>query len=263
MTSFYLLENEIEFHYSERKLKNRANGREITLTRLSCNILLALCNDDEAVLTHPQIMQKAWGERHREVQYATYYQTVLMLRNSIREIGVEYEVVKTIPRKGLALAVTSTFKKEKSATEIVNSVKNELEHPCTNKKNYYPYMFNTLTISVIFLFLAILLIYPHLFIQQRLFRGRNPFFSNYVLAGKTENHCMYYFNKDTSSHSKHKKFIIHNKFLCEKNTKLFITTYATAKTVSAIRCYLPSTSHNEHCVSYYFPMYQPSPTGGL
>ncbi|HHD7487416.1 TPA: transcriptional regulator [Klebsiella oxytoca] len=263
MTSFYLLENEIEFYYSERLLRNRVNGRKITLTPLSCNILLALCTDDEPVLTHPQIMQKAWGERHREVQYATYYQTLLMLRKSIREIGIEYEVVKTITRKGLTLNVTSNFKEEKAEREISDSAKNQLEHPESGKKNRLPYILNTMIISVTILLLAFISIYPHLFFQQRILRGRNPFFGNYVLAGKTENQCMYYFNKDTSSHLKHNYFISKNAFLCERNTRLFITTYSTAKTVSAIRCYLPSTSHDEHCISYYFPLYQPSPAGGL
>lgn len=263
MTSFYLLENEIEFYYSERILKNRVNGRKITLTRLSCNILLALCSNDEPVLTHPQIMQKAWGERHREVQYGTYYQTVLMLRKSIREIGIEYEVVKTITRKGLALDVTSNFKEKKAEKGINDSTNNQLEHPGIRKKKSPLYILNAIMISFTILLLAFFSIYPHLFVQQRILRGRNPFFGNYVLAGKTENHCMYYFNKDTNSHLKHNSFISQNEFLCEKNTKLFITTYSTAKTVSAIRCYSPSTSHEDHCISYYFPLYQTSPVGGL
>ena len=103
MPDIYYINEQIEFNVQTSIVRLSDTDKQITLTPLCARILQILCANANATLSHKEIMTYVWREKYQELQYGTYYQTLLLLRKALKTVGGTDDLIKTVHRKGLVL----------------------------------------------------------------------------------------------------------------------------------------------------------------
>ncbi|MFV8981030.1 winged helix-turn-helix domain-containing protein [Serratia fonticola] len=83
--------------------KSIANGVEFPILVSASECFLHLIKNHGVLVTKGALMQIGWEQYGLHVSDNTYYQNILTLRKGLRQCGIDYEVIKTVPRKGLLI----------------------------------------------------------------------------------------------------------------------------------------------------------------
>lgn len=266
MDDHFLINDEVEFNYTARSLRNLQTGKEVILTQIVCNLLLCLCQHNDEVVQYSSLMEEVWGERHKNVQYGTVYQTVLLLRKAIRKLELQSKLIKTIPRKGIMLScrLHSECSPRNTDNDDIKEGENGKEYadvPLIQENRTFPWIKTLIRDDrfVLLMSMIFFIVSSMLYIFKNNPMPETDFFSGFQEAGTLKNDCAYSFNSDTHDYSQHKQFIRDHASLCLPNTHLFISTEVNNPMLSAIRCNIDLTSRKKfkNCVSIYFPNYIP------
>lgn len=91
------LENCVSFLPGKGHLVND-QGNIVSLTENSLRFLMLLL---DGVTEKEQIIEKVWREQKGAISESSYYGQLHILRNSFEQIGLDKNLIKTIPRKGV------------------------------------------------------------------------------------------------------------------------------------------------------------------
>ncbi|WP_033137237.1 winged helix-turn-helix domain-containing protein [Aeromonas finlandensis] len=91
------LENRVNFLPGKGCLVNH-QGDNIPLSENSLRFLLLLL---EGVTEKDAIIERVWREQNGAISESSYYGQLHILRNSFVQIGLDKNLIKTIPRKGV------------------------------------------------------------------------------------------------------------------------------------------------------------------
>jgi DNA-binding winged helix-turn-helix (wHTH) protein len=250
----YLIENKIMFIPDKQTLVHADSHEQIKLKPTASLCLLLLLNHHGTVVTQNELLAFGWGENHRQVSFNAFYQSILSLRKAFLQMGMEKQIITTLPRRGLIVQQEITLEKlpyvstESTQTalqpeEPVLAMPAEVVVAKSPRLNIVEIIIIALTVL-----LSGILLYPD--------SPHADYFSDYVPALKKYGECEVFFNGNASNYIRHDQFISQHLALCEGEDSLYITAYPETKSVSVLLCSLPVDTHEDNtCRSVFYPRY--------
>ncbi len=77
---------------------------EIILTTPANNCLLILLKNKPEITTQKELFEEVWEKYGIPINTNTLYQNIAMIRKAFRQLGIEEEIIVTIPRRGMFVA---------------------------------------------------------------------------------------------------------------------------------------------------------------
>ncbi|MSE34301.1 hypothetical protein GKF98_22930, partial [Escherichia coli] len=117
-TTVYTINNLVDFHPGDRSLTNKNTQKTVILQNPASFILLYLLTNCGVVIPQAQLVKIGWGDKNTITSVNTLYQTVLMLRNALSEVGLPRDLIRTVARRGMMI----TAEIQRTETESVENV---------------------------------------------------------------------------------------------------------------------------------------------
>jgi DNA-binding winged helix-turn-helix (wHTH) protein len=105
----YLINHSVEFRPNERSLYNRLTENEVHLQLPATLCFLYLIKNTGKVSPQRELIAAGWGDNNGGTSPNTFYQTILTLRNSLQNVGLPRDTIKTISRRGMMLSETTVI----------------------------------------------------------------------------------------------------------------------------------------------------------
>ncbi|QKJ85193.1 transcriptional regulator [Paramixta manurensis] len=88
------------------------------------------------IVSQSELIKQGWGDRHAHVSTNAFYQCILTLRRVLKDAGLENDIIRTIPRRGLKIPehVTITLEGE-APTEDIQQPSLVIERPQDDRKD--------------------------------------------------------------------------------------------------------------------------------
>lgn len=102
-TTLYTINNLVDFHPGDRTLTNKNTQKTVILQNPASFILLYLLAHCGVVISQSQLVKIGWGEKNNITSVNTLYQTALMLRNALTEVGLPRDLIRTVARRGMMM----------------------------------------------------------------------------------------------------------------------------------------------------------------
>ena len=106
--AIYIINTHFYFDSELCSLYNQSNGKSVKLFTTSANCLALLLENKGILVEKKHIFENVWYRYNLMVTDNAYYQCILNLRRQIAKVGLDAELIKTIPRKGLLLSSSVT-----------------------------------------------------------------------------------------------------------------------------------------------------------
>lgn len=105
MNNYYIINDFLQFSpLSNRLTKLNEKNVYVTLNSPASRCLLMLIKQQGNIITQQEFMDEVWQKKGMVVGKNTYYQNISILRKTFKNIGMDEDIVITIPRIGLTLA---------------------------------------------------------------------------------------------------------------------------------------------------------------
>lgn len=249
--SCYLIYNSILFIPSDNTLCD-PNGniiRKIKPTEARCLLLLIEKQGD--VVSQNELMEFAWGDKHRQISFNTFYQCILSLRKAFVQLGVLDSIITTVPRKGVMMeSAVSILHLQQD--EVGKSVPAKQHANISSEENYKNKSSRLWALVEIAIITSTIIFAVYIIIITN--KDYN-YFSDYFQADIGTKKCHYYFDSNVDKDS-HQLFVNQHPELCQDNKNYYLTILNNAKTISIIICSKPiDNSTGNVCKSIFFPEY--------
>lgn len=135
MHNHYIINDSVEFHPATSKLRDINNpDNVVALNSPAGRCLLLLINRMGSVVTQDEFMESVWKQNGMMVTSNAYYQNISVLRKGLKRVGLDENIIVTLPRIGLTLASGTQIRKlaQESSVEIV---KNDTDAPMVISDN--------------------------------------------------------------------------------------------------------------------------------
>lgn len=252
----YLIEDKIEYSPSNNTLRSLIDDTKITLLAAASECLLLLLINHGKLICKKELVYSGWEQYGLHVSDNTFYQNILMLRKGIKCCGIDNEVIKTIPRKGLLIPITINIKAiSEEHKPIQSSERNLLAEPNnTSPEVTFPIVLKKSDSAVkrfclacyIFVFFMVLLLSSYYTLP-------NNYTSDYQDIDVIDN-CQVSIDSKYSGEKEYRDFLIKKSFKCKSGDFIYFTTYPYIQRISVVACQKKITnSNNENdCTSYYY-----------
>lgn len=105
----YIINDIIEFNPNERFLKNIKTNDKIKLYYPASIILLNLISTPSQTFTYGELIALAWRGKDKSVSISTLHQNILNVRSALRKLGLEKNIIISIPKEGFRLCSQTTI----------------------------------------------------------------------------------------------------------------------------------------------------------
>lgn len=105
-TSLYHIDNKVEFDPQKCLLRSVNADTTFTLLAASSECFLILLMNHGRLVNKSKLFYQGWEKYGLHVSDNTFYQNILVLRKGLKACGIDYEVIRTLPRKGLIIPDT-------------------------------------------------------------------------------------------------------------------------------------------------------------
>ncbi|WP_193138594.1 winged helix-turn-helix domain-containing protein [Klebsiella aerogenes] len=251
----YIVDDVVEFSPHEHTLYSKVNGNKINLLASASECFLCLLEKHGQLVTKKELVHIGWEQYNLHVSDSTFNQNIFTLRKALKDCGLNYEIIRTVPRKGLLVSETIKITPPGSKVEYVDDIhpaddQNEVGDALSIKNNFnFPYAIK-LQLNLFFILLIIACtggILTGLYIT---------FPASYISSYKVISEggdCHVKIDILRSSLADYKKFISSYNLHCKKNEHVYFSTYQYVPRISVLRCrYDFSQHHRNECVSWYF-----------
>ncbi|WP_297198263.1 hypothetical protein [uncultured Pluralibacter sp.] len=106
ITSLYHIDNKVEFDHQKCLLRSLETDTTFTLLAAASECFLVLLMNHGHLVNKSKLIHEGWEKYGLHVSDNTFYQNILVLRKGLRTCGIDYEVIRTLPRKGLIVPET-------------------------------------------------------------------------------------------------------------------------------------------------------------
>lgn len=103
-TKIYSIEDLVTFNVSTGVLHSIKDNSSCTLLAASSECFISLLENHGHLVSKKTLIEQGWEKYGLHVSDNTFYQNILMLRKGLRTCGIDKEIIKTIPRKGLLIS---------------------------------------------------------------------------------------------------------------------------------------------------------------
>ncbi|HGM6402409.1 winged helix-turn-helix domain-containing protein [Serratia marcescens] len=198
----YIINNIIEFNPEGRLLRNIKTNEEIKLYFPASVILLSLLNEPGKAFTYRELIARAWKRDEQTVSISTLHQNILNARSAFKKLGLDAQVIMSIPREGFRLCEEIKFSKVTTLKKHTNVSKNKF-------------------VLVLVLVLMCLSLFIEKVTQYSLF----AFDRYYVDANLVIGHCKIYINSDSPTSNIVKLITNDIESDCKEKMNAYITFY--------------------------------------
>lgn len=269
-SSCFVIADAVIFCPMENTFKSITNAVEFPILVSASECFLHLIKNHGVLVTKGALMQIGWEQYGLHVSDNTYCQNILTLRKGLRQCGIDYEVIKTVPRKGLLIpnsikviplsSGVPVIQEAPEAPEVqasistISSQDQISDRPVeklpaqTQVLTYHP---ESLRSKRIMRFAFSLLAFISLIVGGGLFLPE-CYSSTFHNIGNI-NGCRVNINENKSSEDDFYKFNAKNPVSCQGDEVVYFSTFQFIPRVSVIKCrdefsYL---SRND-CISNYY-----------
>lgn len=220
----------------------------VTLTTPANDCLSIILKNRPDVTTQRELFEEVWEKHGIPINANTFYQNISVIRKAFRTLGVEYNVVITIPRRGVAIAdaVKIVDFKNTETLELtsVDNTKLHLEDVDANEELLTPADIKKergLLGTMILKLIAVVIIVPMaIFISSGIFSVYSKIKSNMYGFKYIYNYkgCNIYNNgKNTGTYTEIEKNAIDVIGVsCLSNERIYFSTYPGFPDESLIHC---------------------------
>lgn len=247
----YTINNLVDFHPGNRALSNSAMQKTVTLQSPASLILLYLIQHNNTVVSQNQLITAGWGEKNHVTSANTFYQTILILRNALSDIGLPRDLIKTIARRGMMISAniqTDEITAKASAIEAPAQIvapPMESKGDTLIKKRHLslPAALCGLALLVVMISIAASLFYM----------SPESLLSSYeVLDSETFSSCTVLQKGNDVLELNYIRFMHKHREICDNNNYVFLSGMSSAKNITAIIC--PEDARENpsvKCITYY------------
>jgi len=199
----YIIEQLIQFDPEQRLLKNFSTDKELKLYTPASIILLNLLNDPGRVFTYSELINLAWRRDEQSVSISTLHQNILNIRSALKKLGLDQNLIISIPKEGFQLCTKTKF--AKTTLEVK-----------TNKYNKK---------SIFFVCFFICLSTIPFFIEKATRYSLFAFERYYIDTKTVIGRCKIYVNSDSPTRNV-KSFMSNDTFFdCKEKMRAYVTFY--------------------------------------
>lgn len=260
-TGGYLIEEAVEF-WPDKKCLIRHNDRQtITLQTPACGCLLELLRQQPQIVSQAELISAGWIGREEHVLPNTFYQTMLTLRQALKETGIENNIIITVRGRGLRIPERISIVPLEVEESVVNSevpmiefsdnqsITTTSEEISVVEKNTfyifkYKFLFSALTGGFLFIIFIALC-----FLQDSKEKYFSMFSQQSIIDG-----C--HINVKNSAHSIdfYSEFIKSNELKCDQRRWWYFSVEKNSPRISLIRCVneLVTSKSNSCTNDFYF-----------
>lgn len=142
----YIIEESVMFDEVKGSLSNIETRDEINLPPTAGCILLALINNDHSPVERNQFIEQVYTKFGFDLSNNTLNQYISLLRKNIRNLGVESDVIITVPRVGFYISTD------------VKIVKESISHPNPNESQNHSKKINNIQMMMIIIILLVVIV---------------------------------------------------------------------------------------------------------
>lgn len=267
----FKIEGVVNFNPERNTLSAVGENVETSLFSAGAAILLLLIQNHGQLVKHSDLTYEGWEKHGLHVSNNTFYQNILNLRKCIRNCGINTQVIRTIPRKGLMIpseiSIVEVLLNERSNPQqsdqqtdqqtdqlsysadldiylapkksIIKSDKNKQGKEKTTSSK---------TMVMTYIFIGFLCLFGG-------FRyGLLDDYTSRYSYMDFINGCQVYIQEGDDKFVSYDKFLRSNNISCESNEFVYFTTYKYIPRTSIIKCKNSLSDRNKYnsCTSFYY-----------
>nr|WP_241801475.1 winged helix-turn-helix domain-containing protein [Klebsiella michiganensis] len=218
--------------------------------------LLLLIQQDGKTVARETFFEEVWIKHGSQVTSNGFYQNISLLRRAFKELGMEGDIIITLPRVGVRLDATiSVTESQPCEMEKAPEPQVPLDGPVheevaaasvPEKKRLRP------RCSLLWGLAALLSCLVGGFVAWQ--TEFDSYLQTYSpIIAKFSQQCHFFANNDVVDHVRHVNFIKRSKFECEEYSWVYLTLYPGQARVSVIRCRQPfSQWRDNQCLTKYY-----------
>lgn len=261
----YLINGIVEFFPEKRLLIRKDTAQSVVLHAPASGCLMSLIENKPEVVSQSNLIMAGWGDLHEHVSPNTFYQSILGLRQSLEDIGLEKNLIMTVRRRGLLIPANNTItpiSKENTASrstlsgpDVAPGTK-ETDTLYPGQKNKFPFssgkkgviLISLLIISII----SIILTAGFPLIQVREDTPGEHFSDYYKLQSFEA--CNIYVNNPMINYESYIAFIKKNELKCDQRAWWYISADVNSPRISLVRCInsIIDSEKNYCSTDYYY-----------
>lgn len=243
MEKTYTINEKIAFHPQRSVLTLIADeAKKVSLNMPASRCLLLLIQQGGKTVARETFFEEVWIKNGSRVTSNGFYQNISLLRRAFKKLGIEDEIIITLPRVGVRLdatlsvaapqrarAETTPLVQEQSA--LVNeSLSAEVAAASLPEKKRLRARGSLLWGLVALLSCLVM----GVFVWYTEF---DSYLQSYLpINAKFSQQCHFFANYDVVDHTLHVSFIRSSKFECEKYAWVYLTIYPEQSRISVISC---------------------------
>ena len=263
MSSKIILNHRIVYDKSSGTLKDIENRYdEIILTTPANNCLLVLLSNKPEITTQKELFEEVWEKHGIPINANTLYQNISMIRKAFRQLGIEDNIIVTVPRRGMLVAesvVITGYDEHQDKVNnhdalLLNSTLSDLVSDKSNNFDNNSVHFKIKkTGAILFcftLFFALVAVSSNCLYQE--YRKTKSRFYNYSYW-RDYNQCQLYVDDYFRTRFKeHGEQIPFNaKFKCDNKERVYVSLYSGLPRESFFICDGDILSEGTKCRSIY------------
>ncbi|WP_337039487.1 winged helix-turn-helix domain-containing protein [Serratia marcescens] len=246
-------------------------GDVIVLTTPANNCLQILLNNRSEITTQKELFAEVWEKHGIPINANTLYQNIAMIRKAFRQLGLEEDIIVTVPRRGMLVAEnvriddfsveepppselsTSAESVRKMASTVLIEGENKTQHdemtvPTEAARNEIK---KTVLIIVMYLLLMTVVAIITSFFYREYLNAQSRFYSYRYLSDYQQ--CQIYV--DSRSETKTKQAIemslAKTGIRCDNHERVYASFFPGAPRESFILCDGDILKSTTQCRSYY------------
>lgn len=235
--------------------------KTVSLNMPASRCLLLLIQQEGKTVARETFFEEVWIKHGSRVTSNGFYQNISLLRRAFKELGVDEDMIITVPRVGVRLDAALTVKEAQPTEEVKTRTMQAQRAPAAvdepvsaevaaaslpEKKRLRP------RCSLLWGLAALLsCLMGGLIAWQSEFESYLQTYS--PVNARFSQQCHFFANNDVVDHIRHVNFINRSKFACEEYSWIYLTLYPGQARVSVISCRQKfSQWRDNQCLTKYY-----------
>ncbi|HAU4332808.1 TPA: CadC family transcriptional regulator [Citrobacter freundii] len=244
MAKVFLLNGTVVF-WPERNLLHAKSDetKRLTLNTPAARCLSLLIQRQGQVIERDYFFEHVWFINGAQVTNNTFYQNISLLRRAFKELGLNEELIVTVPRVGIRLEPQLQVLEQEMDDLLCGPIISPVSTPEATPKSPRKHTLWWVLAGVLICFLASFATWQTQF-DSRL--------SRYIPLSIGKG-CHWYANPDVLKFDQHHQFIHTSALDCQSHPWIYLTMYPHFPRVSALTC-RQQYSHwrDNDCITYYY-----------
>lgn len=255
-----IFDNVVLYNRCTAKLVNILNpDNTATLTVPANECLAIIIKNAPEVTTQKQLFKDVWEVHGIPINTNTFYQNISILRKAFKQVSIDYDVIITIPRRGIEVAKNINMSaysppdsKEDnppvcSLPRSIPAAKPGIQSISYSEKKTLP---TKIKIILSFFILCFLLVFFIKYSYAYYIKITSPFY-NYSLT-EAYNGCHIYSNDSAYKEYTHKIVTKIISEQCSNKENIYLSTFPDLPRISVIICNDNVYENNSLCRSAYY-----------